>query len=99
MRAQSLVTWSGLLLLAAVATAANAAPETRAAAPQARAEAGIQLADSSQANQVSPAGPSTNAVAPVDKKICKRIESTVSRVAKRVCLTKQEWDQVEQEIR
>jgi predicted transglutaminase-like cysteine proteinase len=31
----------------------------------------------------------------VAPKICKRIESSYSRMAKRVCLTKEEWQRVE----
>ncbi|HET7577196.1 MAG TPA: hypothetical protein VFK19_11620 [Sphingomicrobium sp.] len=96
MRAQSLIAFTGLLLLTA---AANAAPQSKVAPRAPAPSAQIEFADAGQANQVSPEIPSTNTIAPADKKICKRIESTVSRMAKRVCLTKQEWDQVEQEIR
>lgn len=89
--------FSGLLLLAAAADA-NAAPQSKVASPPAPSPQ-VEFADAGQANQLSSELPSTNTVAPADKKICKRIESTVSRMVKRVCLTKQEWDQVEQEIR
>jgi hypothetical protein len=94
MRTQALIAFSGLFLLTATA---NAAPQKVASPPAPSAQS--EFADAGQLNQVSPETSSMNSVAPADKKICKRIESTVSRMATRVCLTKQEWDQVEQEIR
>jgi hypothetical protein len=96
MRAQSLIAFTGLLLLTA---AANAAPQSKVAPRAPAPSAQLEFADAGQANQMSSELSSTNTIAPVDKKICKRIESTVSRMVKRVCLTKQEWEQVEQEIR
>jgi hypothetical protein len=99
MRAQSFITLGGLLLLTAAAPAANAAPQARAAAPQAKAQPRIQFADAGAANgnQVSADTSPMNTVAPADKKVCRRIESTVSRMVKKVCLTKQEWDQIDRD--
>lgn len=34
-----------------------------------------------------------------EKKVCKRLPSSSSRMTKRVCLTADEWRQVEEEIR
>lgn len=41
------------------------------------------------------------AEAPVatEKKVCKRLDSTGTRMEKRVCLTKQEWQKVEEEAK
>jgi hypothetical protein len=99
MRAQSLIAFGGLLLLTAAAPAAIAAPQPRPSAPLAKAEPGIQFADAgaANANQVSAETSSMNTAAPADKKVCRRIESTVSRMAKKVCLTKQEWDQIDRD--
>ena len=38
---------------------------------------------------------------PVDaeKKVCKRLETSGTRMAERVCLTKQQWEKVEQEAK
>lgn len=34
-----------------------------------------------------------------EKKICKRLDSTGTRMEKRVCLTKDEWKKVEEEVK
>ena len=36
--------------------------------------------------------------APEEKKICKRLETSGTRMAERVCLTKDEWKKVEQQM-
>jgi hypothetical protein len=54
-----------------------------------------KLADNAQ--------PSTNvsdrasAEAPADKKICKRLATSGTRMAERVCLTKEQWQKVDEE--
>jgi len=37
------------------------------------------------------------APAPAEKKICKRLATSGTRMFERVCLTKQQWEKVEQE--
>jgi hypothetical protein len=41
----------------------------------------------------------TAAPAPAEKKICKRLAVSGTRMADRVCLTKQEWEKVEEEAK
>ena len=44
--------------------------------------------------------PATSAkAAQPEKKICKRLATTGSRMEERVCLTKEEWKQVEEEVK
>lgn len=48
-------------------------------------------------SEAEPAQREAQKAAPVEKKVCKRIATTGSRMEERVCLTKQEWKQVEKE--
>jgi hypothetical protein len=96
MRAQSLIMLSGLLLLTAIGPAANAAPQTKSASSATAPQSRIEFADASPTASMATNG-TAPAAAPADKKICRRIESSISRVAKKVCLTKREWDQIDRE--
>jgi len=33
-----------------------------------------------------------------DKKICKRLETSATRMVERICLTKEQWKKVEEEV-
>ena len=95
MRNASLLTLSAVL----VSAAANASPVTQAAPAATAAPAPIQMADASKAPAVAtpaPAAP-TSAVAP--KKICKLLPSSYSHSQQRVCLTRDEWKQVDEQSR
>ena len=35
---------------------------------------------------------------PSEKKVCKRLETSGTRMAERVCLTKEQWQKVEEEV-
>ena len=51
------------------------------------------------AQQASDVGPATNAAAAgEEKKICKQLPSSYSRMTKRACLTAKEWKQVAAEV-
>ena len=59
------------------------------------------------ANQVASAEPGreielgggAKAVAPqVEKKLCKNLPSSYTRMTERVCLTRQQWEQVQREV-
>jgi len=43
-------------------------------------------------------GAGSKAVAQEDKKICKQLETTGSRLPRRACLTANEWKQVEEDL-
>jgi hypothetical protein len=73
-------------LLAAAATATSA--------PQVPANQ-IAPSDPQQAANLS-GGKATEAVQ--DKKICKQLPSSTSRLPNRVCLTEKEWKQVEEDM-
>jgi hypothetical protein len=60
--------------------------------------AGAAPAHAVQANGQS-AGKAQNASANGEKKICKRLATSGSRMAERVCLTKAEWKKVNEEAR
>ena len=78
------------MIIAALA----AAPAVGAAQAQSKQLA----ANTTSQNTAAPSQPATSqpsAVAP--KTICKRLDSSYSRMAKRVCLTKEEWQRVEED--
>jgi hypothetical protein len=95
MRIASLLTLSAVL----VSAAASASPVTQAAPAVPAASAPIQVADASRAPATTTANPvaPTTVVAP--KKICKLLPSSYSHSQQRVCLTKEEWKQVDAENR
>ena len=45
-----------------------------------------------------PAQKESQKAAPAEKKVCKRLATTGSRMEEKVCLTKAEWKQVEKEV-
>lgn len=56
------------------------------------AQSGTNTASSAAvANQVAPAQSA-------EKKICKRLDRTGSRMTEKVCLTKEDWEKVRQEV-
>ena len=68
--------------------------------------AALIAAPATARTQPSTADATNNAVASTDqasakaaKKVCKRIPSSYSNMSKRVCLTEQQWQQVEEEAR
>ena len=46
--------------------------------------------------QVGAASTTAARAKPAEKKICKRLETSGTRMAERVCLTKEEWKKVEE---
>jgi hypothetical protein len=82
MRLTSLVTLSAALLLSSTAMAQD---KKLASNEQAASSVGNQAADE------------TKAPAPTEKKICKRLATSGTRMAERVCLTKQHWEKVDEE--
>jgi hypothetical protein len=50
------------------------------------------------AQQASDVGPAANTAATGEKKICKQLPSSYSRMTKRACLTDKEWKQVEADV-
>ena len=50
------------------------------------------------AQQASDVGPASNKSSAEEKKICKLLPSSCTRFAKKACLTKKEWDQVEADV-
>lgn len=81
------------LCIAFLSTAASAAPSPTAAS----ISAPRQMADA------TPRAPTASAVttgaAPAEKKICKMLPSSYSHSSERVCLTKDEWKQVDDQMR
>jgi hypothetical protein len=75
------------LLLSPVAVSAQATPAAMASVAN-NVAATTTSADAGQ--KAAPA-------APEEKKICKQLASSYSRMTKRTCLTEKEWKQVEQE--
>ena len=68
--------------------------------------AALIAAPATARTQPTRADATNNAVTSVDqgsakaaKKVCKRIPSSYSNMSKRVCLTEQQWQQVEEEAR
>jgi hypothetical protein len=86
MRLTSVVTMSAALLLSSTAMAQE---KKLASNEQPSATA------SYQASNEEPAATQ----APADKKICKRLATSGTRMAKRVCLTEQQWDRVAEEVK
>lgn len=81
-----------LILLPCLVLLGTAAAATSAPAPLAN-----QIAPSDAQQAVSSSG--GNAVqAPEEKKICKQLPSTGSRLPNRACLTEREWKQLEAEL-
>jgi hypothetical protein len=66
-----------------LAAAPVAAQTTQTGSASSTAAQTTKLADNDQAND--------------EKKVCKRLETSGTRMAKRVCLTESEWKKVEEE--
>ena len=81
MRLTSLVTLSAALLLSSTAIAQD---KKLAANEQTQANASYQSTSGAPAPAVE------------EKKICKQLKVSGTRMFKRSCLTKQQWDQVEE---
>jgi hypothetical protein len=75
------------LLLSPVAASAQTASATMASVAN----------NTSATATVSDGGSRASPAAPEEKKICKQLPSSTSRMTKRSCLTEKEWKQVEQE--
>ena len=83
MRLTSVVTLSAALLLSSTAMAQDK-----------------KLASNEVASRVSnQAADETTAPASAEKKICKRLATSGTRMAERVCLTKQQWEKVDEEAK
>jgi hypothetical protein len=71
-----------------------------AASAQSTTSAMAGIANNAVATATSPVSESDRKVAPAtpaEKKICKQLPSSYSRMTKRSCLTAKEWKQVEQD--
>lgn len=74
--------------LALASAAASAGPTT--SAPR----------EMAQATQAPPtANAATTTAAPAERKICKQLPSSYSHATQRVCLTKDEWKQVDEQMK
>jgi hypothetical protein len=84
-----------LVLLPCVALVAAAAPASSNPPPVAS-----QVAPSDALQSIVPptGGGTANATAPEDKKICRNLPTTGSRLPNRACLTAKEWKQVEDDL-
>jgi len=82
-----------LALLPCVALLSAAAP-----AQSAPPAVGSQIAPSDAQKAVELSGGAKQAAASEDKKICKQLPSTGSRLPNRACLTAKEWKQVEEDL-
>jgi hypothetical protein len=80
------------LALAAFAVPASAAPDQQQPASQVVA---LNTIGGGAGETAAPA----QAQPTPEKKVCKQLPSSYSRMTERVCLTKQEWKQVEAEMR
>ena len=85
-----------ILCTALLSTAALASPATQPTAPAAPGQAAVQVAEASPIPTVSNAAPA--AAAPAQKKECRLLPSSYSHRSDRVCLTKEEWKQVDEQI-
>jgi Spy/CpxP family protein refolding chaperone len=54
--------------------------------------------NSSQTATAATTSASQSKAATEEKKVCKRLETSGTRMAERVCLTKEEWKKVEQQM-
>jgi hypothetical protein len=84
--------------VALLSTASNAAPATQPTQAKPVTTA-VQVADSTAATPATTARPPTVTAAPADKLICKLLPSSYSHTMQRVCLTKEQWKQVEEQMR
>lgn len=99
MRIYNLSNLAAVILTAGAASAGTAMPVTQAAPPAASAPSQVQVADAAQAAPITAARPAPATAAPAEKKICRQLPSSYSRVTVRTCLTAKEWKQVEADSR
>ena len=72
---------------------------TTAAAPaQAQPQVAQQIAPSDAQKAVAVSGGDKTVAAPEEKKICKQLPTSGSRLPNRACLTEKEWKQVEEDL-
>ena len=81
-----------LVLMTTVALA------TMAAAPAPVSQASVAAAQPAMAAPQGGDAPAIAQAAPEEKKICKLLPSSGTRMSKRACLTDKEWKQVEAEV-
>ncbi|HEX8838849.1 MAG TPA: hypothetical protein VF750_00100 [Sphingomicrobium sp.] len=84
------------MLLPCFALLAAAAPASTNPPPVASQIA--QAPDLPTTTTAAGGGAAAKTVAPQDKKICKQLETTGSRLPRRACLTAKEWKQVEDDL-
>ena len=81
-----------LILLPCVALLTAASPASS------QSQVAQQIAPSDAQKAVALSGGEKQAAAPEEKKICKQLPSTGSRLPNRACLTAKEWKQVEEDL-
>jgi hypothetical protein len=86
------MTMSKLILCVALLTAAG--PAAAAAVPP----VANQVASIDQGQQIDLGGGAKTVVPVADKKVCKNLPSSYTRMTERVCLTRQQWEQVQREV-
>ena len=82
-----------LILLPCIALLAAAAPAAAEPAPVAN-----QIAPSDAQQAVALSGGRDLQAPAAEKKICKQLDSTGSRLPRRACLTEREWKQLQDEL-
>ena len=81
-----------LILLPCVALLTAAGPAN------AQPDVAKQIAPSDAQKAVTLSGGEKQATAPEEKKICKQLPSSSSRLPNRACLTAKQWQQIEDEL-
>ena len=71
---------------------------TAAAPASAQPQVAQQIAPSDAQKAVALSGGNKEAAAPQEKKICKQLPTTGSRLPNRACLTEKQWKQVEEDL-
>jgi hypothetical protein len=84
---------SVLMTTVALATMAAAPAPSNTTAVAAAQPAASAAQETSDGGTITPPGAAVE-----DKKICKALPSSYSRMSKRACLTKNEWKQVEDDV-
>ena len=71
---------------------------TAAAPAYSEPQVAQQIAPSDAQKAVALSGGEKQAAAPQEKKICKQLPTTGSRLPNRACLTEKQWKQVEEDL-
>jgi hypothetical protein len=87
------MTMSKLILCVALLTATGPAAAAAAVPPVAN-----QVASIDQGQQIDLGGGAKTVVPAAVKKVCKNLPSSYTRMTERVCLTRQQWEQVQREV-